>query len=201
MAPAPALTRHCYRCERDLPIVEFERGKDYCRACQTPPAGPYRRCKRCRQEKPSTAFRVRCSICNACREAAATALEESRTCAECGQEKPLAEFGKKAGRDNPGGRRPFCRDCGKRKRAEGIRRHHAAKRAAAPVVPHKTCTRCDKSKPVTDFAPYDGTIDKLDFLCHDCRALATAERAARATRHPNGQPRTPVAAAAAEGGT
>jgi hypothetical protein len=74
--------------------------------------------------------------------------------------------------------------------------------AALPVEPfpvprlvsfHKACTRCNQQKTWADFAPgYEGTIDQLDFLCSDCRARATAEKAARAGR-------TVHAAAAAEG--
>lgn len=45
----------------------------------------------------------------------------------------------------------------------------------------KTCIRCNKSKALSEFGPYDGTVDKLDFLCRDCRATATAERERRAT--------------------
>lgn len=143
-----------------------------------------RRCSRCGRELPLTAFRVRSRVCDDCR-AGTVPPAATRVCADCGQEKPLAEFGRKAGRENPGGRRPFCRDCGKERRAAGVRRHRAAQAAAAaappPVAPHKQCTRCDKSKPLDDFGPYDGTIDQHDFLCGDCRALATAEREQRAT--------------------
>jgi len=120
----------------------------------------------------------------------------TRICAECGQEKPLTEFGKNLARGNVGGHQLFCRACGKRHRVEGLRRAKAARQSPAPVMPHKACTRCDESKPLPEFGPYDGTLDKLDFLCADCRALATAERAQRATAKQRGGA---TRAAAAEG--
>jgi len=108
--------------------------------------------------------------------------EETRRCVECGVVKPITEFSKNLARGNVGGRQLFCRECGKQHRVTAVRRHHAAKKAAAappsPPEPRKTCTRCDQSKPASDFAPYEGTIDHRDFLCSSCREKATAERAA-----------------------
>ena len=126
-----------------------------------------------------------------------------RTCAECGETKSLDEFGKKQGRGTLAGRRLVCKDCGKRHRVAGIQRQRAARAAdpeAPAVVPNKVCTRCDNDKPLAEFGPYDGTLDQHDFLCADCRALATAEREARAQKRvgwPRGKARKPAPAAPA----
>lgn len=112
--------------------------------------------------------------------------EETRRCVECGVVKPITEFSKNLARGNVGGRQLFCRECGKQHRVTAVRRHHAAKKAAAappsPPEPRKTCTRCDQSKPASDFAPYEGTIDHRDFLCSSCREKATAEKEQRAAK-------------------
>lgn len=127
-----------------------------------------------------------CRYCGNYKPAAAAAVVATRKCLECGQVKPLDEYMPKGGRGGPrpGEYQLVCKACVLAKR-----RAHVAATAAeasvdspapappAPVVPRKVCTRCDKSRPVTDFAPYDGTIDHHDFLCSACRAMATAERA------------------------
>ncbi len=48
----------------------------------------------------------------------------------------------------------------------------------------KECIRCGQTKSVDAFGPYEGTIDKLDFLCRDCRQLAEAKKATSTTTPP-----------------
>lgn len=56
----------------------------------------------------------------------------------------------------------------------------------------KACTRCGKAKPLDEFATdYAGTTDGRDFLCADCRALASAEAAERKPRPPANGGRLP----------
>lgn len=130
-----AIRDHC----RNRGIVhdwEYCESIYYCRECPdyapVTPAAPVetRTCSRCGRELPITAFRVRSGVCDDCR-ARKVPPATTRVCCDCGQEKPLAEFSRKAGSANPGGRRPFCRECGKQHRVTAVRRHHAAKKAAA----------------------------------------------------------------------
>jgi len=217
----PAGQREYNQCRFAAGCAEYQQhgaaachGCQYCAVDEDPEpapvvvtaAAPTRHCRVCDQDQPATAFRNRWNICDDCRQPAADS-PPTRVCTDCHQEQPLEEFGKKAGRDNPGGRRPFCRSCGKKRRGDARSRQAAAKRAAreaaadapvvvpapaapipptAVVVPHKVCTRCDQDKPLNEFGPYERTLDKRDFLCGDCRSLATSEREQRATAKSRG---------------
>lgn len=129
------------------------------------PVAP-RHCRVCGADKPTAAFRNRWNICDDCRQAAAA-----------------GSSAKPAG--SAGGATP------RRRQAAAKRAARQAAEASADVptpepppapdfIPTKQCTRCDETKDLADFGPYDGTIDGHDFLCSACRALATAEREKRA---------------------
>jgi hypothetical protein len=112
-----------------------------------------------------------------------------KCCSHCRQIKPLESFPlyKKA-RD---GRNSWCKAC----QSEASRARNAAKRqqkqeaaavveeppAGVAVEPEKTCVQCEKSKPLGEFGPYAGTLDRHDFLCNSCRGRTEEKKAARAT--------------------
>lgn len=117
------------------------------------------------------------------------AAEGMKRCSRCRQIKPIESFPlyKKA-RD---GRNSWCKAC----QCETSRARNAAKRqqkqetaavveeppAGAAVEPEKTCMQCEKSKPLSEFGPYTGTLDRHDFLCNSCRGRTEEKKAARAT--------------------
>ena len=96
----------------------------------------------------------------------------AKRCPDCGQEKPLSEFGNN--RTTKDGLQVYCRSCCARRGAEIYRRkrERAGKTVRKNIsVPegHKHCRRCDQVKPFSEWHRNARQSDGLASYCKECR--------------------------------
>jgi Recombination endonuclease VII len=99
-------------------------------------------------------------------------MELFKRCPDCGQEKPVSEFGNN--RLNRDGLQVYCKACCSRRGAEMYRRKRArlgkTVRTRVEVPPgHKYCRRCDTIKPLSEWHKNVRQSDGLTSYCKACR--------------------------------
>lgn len=93
-------------------------------------------------------------------------FQKGKVCTKCGKYKALIYYSQ----DGNGGFRSDCKDCAASQQRD-IRKtmkHHP--------VEQKTCARCGRTKPASEFSRDKTKVDGLCSHCKECKALAYKHR-------------------------
>lgn len=107
-----------------------------------------------------------------------------KTCNKCNTPKELSEF--KVDPRNKSGLQGICRDCNMTAGRELRARRALA--GATKIVSEKTCNKCNKCKPSSEFFRDTGTADLLATICKVCKTESSmAWRAANREQYNENQ--------------
>ena len=93
-------------------------------------------------------------------------FQKGKVCTKCGKFKALIYFSQ----DGYGGYRNDCKECA----AE--QQHEIREKMQHHPVEKKTCSRCGRTKPASEFARDKTKVDGLRSHCKECCQLATKHR-------------------------
>lgn len=166
--PAPR-TKVCTRCKQEKPITDFYKNR-------TSKGGVDTRCKSCHNAQISV--RRRKQGADDGRELTKATVPsgivptETKVCTICKQEKPVTDF-------YPNGANKYrsaCKSCDAKRRQERTARYIQERSEGRIITTTKTCRRCKKEKPVSEFYPNTRARDGLDIYCTPCRCAEQRDR-------------------------
>lgn len=110
-----------------------------------------------------------------------TKLAGSKKCNNCGKEKPLEDFVKD--RKCKDGRAGQCKECRQEYIAKWKAKREVATEQTETVQIGKTCKKCGKAKPITEFDKNKNTKDGHAWQCKECRRAYQRAYDKRTGRH------------------
>lgn len=180
-------TTTCRDCQKRIDYDDYTSGRidfvpDSLKDCTQPPKSIAEKAAQSNEKTDSIDILPGRALLGVVPTAAAAA---SKTCSLCGRSKPLDEFGKHA--KTADGHAHICKACHSKQMKKGHRKSkppapESKAKSKSEDIKTKTCTRCAKTKPLSEFNSHATTADGLMHICRDCQCAVRQNRPAVKTR-------------------